>query len=84
MDKKKQMNFNLNNFLLSFSNALDEVESRYFKTSKNHSKRVAYLSLKLALEFNYKQEALFDLCAYSLMHNIALLKVGEDKKSFVF
>ncbi len=82
MDKKKQMNFNLNNFLLSFSNALDEVESRYFKTSKNHSKRVAYLSLKLALEFNYKQEALFDLCAYSLMHNIALSRTREDKKEF--
>lgn len=82
MDKKRQMNFNLNNFLLSLSNALDEVESRYSNTSKNHSKRVAYLSLKFALEFNYKQEALFDICAYSLMHNISLLRAKDDKKEF--
>lgn len=82
MDKKRQMNFNLNNFLLSLSNAFDEVESRYNNTSKNHSKRVAYLSLKFALEFNYKQEALFDICAYSLMHNISLLKAKDDKKEF--
>lgn len=82
MDKKRQMNFNLNNFLLSLSNAFDEVESRYFNTSKNHSKRVAYLSLKFALEFNYKQDALFDICAYSLMHNIALSQAKEDKEKF--
>lgn len=82
MDKKRQMNFNLNNFLLSLSNAFDEVESRYFNTSKNHSKRVAYLSLKFALEFNYKQNALFDICAYSLMHNIALSQAKEDKEKF--
>ncbi|RXJ89212.1 phosphohydrolase [Arcobacter sp. CECT 8983] len=82
MDKKRQMNFNLNNFLLLLSNALDEVEARYFNTSKNHSKRVAYLSLKFALEFNYKQDALFDICAYSLMHNIALSQEQEDKEKF--
>ncbi len=82
MDKKRQMNFNLNNFLLSLSNAFDEVELRYFNTSKNHSKRVAYLSLKFALEFNYKQDALFDICAYSLMHNIALSQAKEDKEKF--
>ncbi|NVJ53422.1 MAG: hypothetical protein HWD90_06985 [Campylobacteraceae bacterium] len=80
MDKKRQMNFNLNNFLLSLSNALDEVESRYFNTSKNHSKRVAYISLKFALEFNYKQDALFDMCAYSLIHNIGLAKGKIDEK----
>lgn len=82
MDKKRQMNFNLNNFLLSLSNAFDEVESRYCYTSKNHSKRVAYLSLKFALEFNYKQDALFDICAYSLMHSIGLYQAKEDKEKF--
>ncbi len=78
MDKKKQMTFNLNNFLLSMSIALDKIESRYFNISDNHSKRVAYISLKLALEFNYKKEALFDICAYSFMHNIALKGSKED------
>jgi len=80
MDKKKQMNFNLNNFLLSLSSALDEVESREFNTSRYHSKRVAFLSLKFALEFNYSQEALFDICAYSLIHDIELSLEQETKE----
>jgi len=82
MDKKKQMAFNLNNFLLSMSQALDSVESRVCNTSENHSKRVAYIALKLALEFNYEKEGLFDICAYSLCHNIALNKTKEINKQY--
>jgi len=82
MDKKRQMAFNLNNFLLSMSQALDSVESRVCNTSENHSKRVAYIALKLALEFNYEKEWLFDICAYSLCHNIALNKTKEINKEY--
>ena len=41
MNKKKQIQFNLNNFLLSTSLALDLVEKDIYNTSKNHSKSVA-------------------------------------------
>lgn len=82
MNKKKQMAFNLNNFLLSMSQALDSVENRVYNTSEHHSKRVAYIALKLALEFNYKKEGLFDICAYSLCHNIALNKTKKINKEY--
>lgn len=82
MDKKKQIAFNLNNFLLSTSNALDSLESQLFNTSSNHSKRVAYISLKLAQEFNYGPEKLFDLCAFSLMHNIGFVKNDDKNKEY--
>ncbi len=74
MDKKKQIQFNLNNFLLSTSLALDLVEKDMYNISKNHSKRVAYLSLKIGQGFNFSPQEMSDLCAYCLIHNIALKK----------
>jgi HD-GYP domain-containing protein (c-di-GMP phosphodiesterase class II) len=82
MDKKRQLKFNLNNFLLATSTALDAVEKDNFDISLGHSKRVAYIALKLALEFNYKEEYLFDICAYSLLHSIALSQTGEKSKEY--
>lgn len=54
MDKKRQMAFNLNNFLLAFSEILN-------------SKKVAYIALNLALKYDFSQEKLSDLCSYSLI-----------------
>lgn len=82
MNKKKEILFSLNNFLLSISTALDYVETNISNTTTNHSKRVAYIALKFAKEFNYKAEGLFDLCAYSLMHNISLNEVGKINKEY--
>ena len=69
MDKKKQMNFNLNNFLLAVTDILDvrDMESNF--VSKSHSLRIAYVSLKLAEELKLESKEMFDLCAYSLFHN---------------
>lgn len=80
MDKKKQLQFNLNNFLLSISLALDLVEKDIQKTKKNHSKRLAFISLKLAQRLGFTPQEMADLCAYCLVHNIALNKVKEYTK----
>ena len=84
MDKKKQLQFNLNNFLLSITLALDLKEKDIYKTSRNHTKRVAYLSLKLGQKYDLSNEEMADLCSYSLIHNIALNKEKEyNKEHFI-
>ena len=85
MNKKKEIQFNLNNFLLSVSLGLELVEKDIYKTSKNHSKRVAYLSLKIGQEYNFTPQELSDLCAYALSHNISLKKENDySKEHFIF
>ena len=83
MDKKKQIQFNLNNFLLSISLALDLMEKNIYNTNRNHSKRVAYICLKIAQKYEFTPQELADLCAYALVHNIALNKEKDyDKAHF--
>ena len=82
MDKKKQLIFNLNNFLLSTSHTLDFIESQYNNTKTNHSKRVAFLSLKIGQKLKLNPEEMFDLCAYSLCHDIALNETKDKEKKF--
>jgi len=72
MDKKKQLAFNLNNFLLSTSHIFDSLESQHNNSSTNHSKRIAFLSLKIGQKLGFTPSEMFDLCAYSLCHDIAL------------
>ena len=69
MDKKKQMNFNLNNFLLAVTDILDVRDIEANNVSKSHSLRIAYVSLKLGKELKLEPKEMFDLCAYSLFHN---------------
>jgi len=69
MDKKKQMKFNLNNFLLAVTDILDVRDIEVNEVSKSHSLRVAYVSLKLGEQLKLKPKEMFDLCAYSLFHN---------------
>jgi len=82
MDKKKQLIFNLNNFLLSTSHTLDFIESQYNNTKENHSKRIAFLSLKIAQKLNLNPKEMFDLCAYSLSHDIALNETKNKDERF--
>lgn len=82
MDKKKELAFNLNNFLLSISLALDLVEKDMTKTTINHSKRVAFLSLKLGERFNLTPQEMSDLCTFSLVHNISLKYEKENTKEY--
>lgn len=84
MDKKKQLAFNLNNFLLSTSHTLDFLESQHNNTSINHSKRIAFLSLKIGQKLGLNPREMFDLCAYSLCHDIALNESRtKDSKYYI-
>lgn len=68
MDKKKQMAFNLNNFLLSMSNLLDYKEFDSKNSQLNHFKRVAYLALNLGIKFEFEPKMMADLCSLSLVY----------------
>uniref|UniRef100_UPI004047476E HD-GYP domain-containing protein n=1 Tax=Aliarcobacter sp. TaxID=2321116 RepID=UPI004047476E len=79
MDKKKQIQFNLNNFLLSTSIALDFVSKYRYKISLGHSKRVAYIALNIGIKMDLTPEELSDLCSYSLVSSIGLNQSNDDK-----
>lgn len=82
MDKKRQILFNLNNFLLATSSALDCVQKEYYNTSLNHSKIVAYICINLAKKFSLSNEELNDLCSYCLCHNIGLFNNKEKCENY--
>ena len=68
------MTLSLNKFLFSISFALDLAESEIKCTSLKHSKRVAYICLKMATIIGLSDEEKFDLCSYSLMHDNGLIE----------
>lgn len=70
MDKKKQMVFNLNNFLLAMSNILDFKEFDLKKAQLNHFKRVSYIALNLGIKFNFEPKMMADLCSLALIYNL--------------
>jgi HD-GYP domain-containing protein (c-di-GMP phosphodiesterase class II) len=79
MDKKKQMQFNLNNFLLATSIALDFVSKDRYKISLGHSKRVAFIALNIGIKMNFTPEELSDLCSYALVSSLGLNQSIDDK-----
>jgi HD-GYP domain-containing protein (c-di-GMP phosphodiesterase class II) len=67
--KGVHMKFNLNEFLMAVSYALDYVEIDLLGVSSNHSKRVAYMSLKIAQQLGLSQEQQHDIVALSILHD---------------
>lgn len=82
MDKKKQIVFNLNNFLLATSSALDAVSTNLLNTSENHNKRVAFIALKIASYMNLSVQEMSDLCSYCLVYNIGLKETKINSKDY--
>ena len=73
------MNFNLNEFLGAIANTLDIIEIELFGMATNHSKRIAYISVKIAHELSLSDEKIFDLVSLAIMHdNGASLKILHD------
>ncbi len=66
------MKFNLNQFLLAVSDSLDFVEIDILGSTKFHSKRVAYIALRMADFYNFSEEEKFDLCSYAILHDNGL------------
>lgn len=74
------MNFDLNEFLSSVSNALDTIEINIFGMPTNHSKRIAYMSVIIAHEIHLTNEEIFDLASLAIMHdNGATMKLLQNK-----
>lgn len=63
------MLFNLNEFLISVSFALDFVEMDILGASSNHGKRTAYTSLRIAEEIGFSKEELHDIVALAILHD---------------
>ena len=80
MDKKKQLQFNLNNFLLATSIALDFVSKYKYKITLGHSKRVAFIALNIGVKMDLSPEELSDLCSYSLLSSVGLNQSNSDKE----
>ena len=68
------MTLSLNKFLFSISFALDLAESEIKCTSSKHSKRVAYICLKITDILGLSNQEKFDLCSYSLLHDNGLIE----------
>ncbi len=63
------MIFNLNEFLMSVSFALDFVEIDILGVSSNHGKRTAYISLHLAKVLGLNDKELHDIVALAILHD---------------
>lgn len=73
------MNFNLNEFLAAVANVLDIVEIEIFGMATNHSKRIAYIAIKIADELELTKPEIFDLASLTIMHdNGACMKILHD------
>jgi len=73
------MIFDINEFLEGISNVLDVIETDIFGVPTNHSKRLAFLTNRLARALNYPTDILYDLAALSILHdNGASLKILHD------
>lgn len=66
------MKFNLNQFLLAISDALDFVEINTLGATSFHSKRVAYIALALSEFYPFEDKEKFDLCSFSILHDNGL------------
>jgi HD-GYP domain-containing protein (c-di-GMP phosphodiesterase class II) len=63
------MLFNLNEFLMAVSFALDFVEMDILGVTSNHGKRTAYTALRIAKELGFKPKELHDIVALAILHD---------------
>ena len=61
------------------SYALDCVEAELVHSTNKHSKRVAYMSVCIAMNMGIKDESLQDLAACALMHDNALTQYIKEE-----
>ncbi len=82
MDKKREISFNLNNFLLALSLPLDYLRKDRCSTSLNYSKNIAYIALNIGKKLNLNPQEMSDLCSYSLLHSVGLLNCPHISKEY--
>lgn len=68
----ERVSFDLNQFLVAISFALDFVEIDLLGATQNHSRRVAYAAIRMAEELNLPSNTKADLISYSILHDNGL------------
>lgn len=74
------MLFNLNEFLMSISFALDFVELDITGATSNHSKRVSYICYKMGENLGLTSNQLYDLTALAILHDNGVSEKGLHDK----
>lgn len=70
----KSMEINFNDVLYALSDALDYVEKEVIGVSRNHGKRVAYISVVIGRACGMNRRDLCDLAACAVLHDCALME----------
>lgn len=73
------MIFNLNEFLLSVSFALDFAEMDILGNKSNHSKRVAYIAYRIGKALGMSDYELLDLFSLSIVHDNGINGITKDE-----
>ena len=76
----RKINFDLNQFLQAVSFAIDFVEIDVLGATENHSRRVAYISLRIAEKLGLSREERSDIVAFSIMHDNGLCEESLHTK----
>lgn len=71
------MRFSLNQYLIAVSLALDFVEIDIRGESTNHAKRVAYISLRVAERMGFKNEDLYDIVSFAILHDNGICEASS-------
>ncbi len=83
MDKMTHAKFNLNNFTMGLSTALDQ----FFEPNKHKiefsSQRVTYITLRLASYINFEEKYLADIAVYGLLYRFNLSETDLQKIPFL-
>jgi len=79
MDKLTHAKFNLNNFLIALSDAIDNTIPKNKNNISYSSKRIAYISIKIALKLKFEPSYISDIFSYSVIYNnpIAIENINQ-------
>lgn len=73
------MEFDLFGLIISFSDALDNIENEFVGIRKDHAKRVCWLSLLMGKKASFTREQLYDLAFLALMHDNGLTMANNEE-----
>lgn len=73
------MKFNLSEFLLAISYAMDFVEIDLLGLPTNHGKRVAYIALRLAERLGLSKDEQYDIVSLGILHDNGVSEMLSSK-----
>jgi len=78
--RDRTITFDINQMLYSMSSVLDMVEKELLGVTTDHSKRVAYLCIKMGKTLSYTDRQLAALACCAVMHDSALTEYLHDEQ----